>query len=77
MVGDSGMAQGIAFIGAHRLAQSMIAIFATVERELVELKILQPLDEGRMDIIVETAAVIGVAPFFEYLIRDRNAFSFE
>ena len=77
MVGDSGMAQGIAFIGAHGLSQSMVAIFPTVERKLVELKIFQPRDEGRMDVIVETAAVIGVAPFFEYLIRDRNAFSFE
>ena len=77
MVGDGGMAQGIAFIGAHRLAQSMVAIFPTVERKLVELKIFQPCDEGRMDVIVETSAVIGVAPFFEYLVRDRNAFSFE
>ena len=77
MVGDGGMAQGIAFIGAHGLSQSMVAIFATVERELVELEIFQPCDEGRMDVIVETTTVIGVAPFFEYLVRDRNAFSFE
>jgi len=71
------MAQGIAFIGAHGLTQSMVAIFTTVERKLVELKILQPSHEGRMDVIVETSTVIGVAPFFEYLVRDRNAFSFE
>ena len=77
MVGDGGMAQGIAFIGAHGLAQSMVAIFPTVERKLVELKILQPCDEGRMDVIVETTTVIGVAPFFEYLVRDRNAFCLE
>ena len=77
MVGDGGMAQGIAFIGAHGLSQSMVAIFPTVERELVELKIFQPRDEGRMDVIVETTTMIGVAPLFEYLVRDRNAFSFE
>lgn len=77
MVGDSGMAQGIAFIGAHSLSQSMVAVFTAVEGKLVELKIFQPRHKGRMDVVVETTAVIGVAPFFEYLVRDRNAFSFE
>lgn len=79
VIGDGGVAKLVSVFAFGLQSQSQVAVIVltTNQREVVSVKVFQPLEEDWVDVVVEAASVVGVTALLEDVVGDGNALGFE